>query len=137
MAHILLVEDNASDAALIARVLRRAGTHLVHRVRDGVEALDYLGTEVTADALLRPTFVLLDLKLPRVDGLEVLRHMKAVEATCSIPVIVLTSSREPSDVSECYRLGVNSYVVKPVTYEPFAEVVERVARYWSEVNVWA
>lgn len=134
---ILLVEDNSDDVELTLRALRRHNlANRVHVVGDGVEALDYLGYDeadhVPADGY--PKLVLLDLKLPRVDGLEVLRRLKSSEATKTIPVVVLTSSHEERDLVESYRLGVNSYVVKPVGFEQFAQAVSALGLYWLLVN---
>lgn len=135
---ILLVEDNAEDAELVVRALRRGRpTAKVGVATDGVEALDYLFAErgeqgrPTADL---PRLILLDLKLPRIDGLEVLRRIKVDAAVRTIPVVMLTSSREPRDIDETYRLGANSYVVKPVNYERFAATVQELGSYWLELN---
>jgi two-component system response regulator len=134
---ILLVEDNADDVELTMRAL---GTgNLANRVRvvsDGVEALEYLMPEIEpgASAPPSPKLVLLDLKLPRLDGLEVLRRLKASERTRKIPVVVLTSSREESDLVASYRLGVNSYIVKPVDFEQFIRSVSEIGLYWLLLN---
>ncbi|TAK25024.1 MAG: response regulator [Chloroflexota bacterium] len=135
---VLIVEDNPHDLELALRALRRH--HLANRVqvaRDGVEALDLIfGDAGFADgnASGRPRVILLDLKLPRVDGLEVLRQVKADLRTRSIPVVVLTSSREESDIVESYDLGVNSYIVKPVEFETFVEAVRQLGFYWVLMN---
>ena len=138
-AEILLVEDSPHDVELVLRALRRCNlTDKVRVTRDGVEALDFL---FGADGVLChnpprwPKVVFLDLKLPRIAGLEVLRKMKMDERSRHIPVVVLTSSREERDVQESYALGVNSYVVKPVDYESFAQVVSDLGNYWVQVNV--
>ena len=127
---VLLVEDNASDVELTLRALQKR--NLANRVvvaRDGVEALQLLER-----AEQPPKVVLLDLKLPKLNGLEVLRRMKSDERTKRIPVVVLTSSHEEPDVEESYRLGVNSYVVKPVDFESFATAVAEVGLYWLLLN---
>lgn len=135
---ILLVEDNETDAELCLRTLKRSNlaNHVVW-VRDGAEALDLLFTrgefEGRASALT-PQVILLDLRLPRVDGMEVLRQVKADERTRTIPVVVLTSSREDRDVVQSYQLGVNSFVSKPVEFEEFASVVTQLGLYWLLVN---
>ena len=130
---ILLVEDNPHDLALTQRALKKARlANNLHVCRDGEEALDFLfGEGARADQL---RVVLLDLKLPKVDGLEVLRRLKADPRTKAIPVVMLTSSREQRDVIESYNLGVNSYIVKPVNFEGFAAAVEQLGLYWLLVN---
>ena len=127
---VLLVEDNASDVELTLRALQKR--NLANRVvvaRDGVEALELLER-----AEPPPKVVLLDLKLPKLSGLEVLRRLKSDERTKRIPVVVLTSSHEEPDVEESYRLGVNSYIVKPVHFESFASAVAEVGLYWLLLN---
>ena len=127
---VLLVEDNASDVELTLRALQKR--NLANRVvvaRDGVEALQILEGPAPL-----PKVVLLDLKLPKLNGLEVLRRMKSDERTKRIPVVVLTSSHEEPDVEESYRLGVNSYIVKPVDFESFASAVAEVGLYWMLFN---
>jgi two-component system, response regulator len=129
---ILLVEDNPSDIELTLHALKK--NHLANHidvVRDGAEALEYL---FGAGATPAPRLILLDLKLPKVDGLEVLQKVKADPRTQSIPVVVLTSSREDRDVVECYKLGVNSYIVKPVDFVQFAEAVQNLGLYWLLLN---
>jgi two-component system response regulator len=135
---ILLVEDNPDDEALTLRALRRAnvGNDIVV-ARDGVEALDYLfgtGAHAGRDPRNPPQVVLLDLKLPRIDGLEVLRRVRADERTRLQPVVILTSSNEERDRIEGYKLGANSYVRKPVDFGEFAEAVGRLGLYWLLVN---
>lgn len=127
---VLLVEDNASDIELTLRALQKR--NLANRVvvaRDGVEALRLL-----EDPAPLPKVVLLDLKLPKLNGLEVLRRLKGDERTRRIPIVVLTSSHEEPDVEESYRLGVNSYIVKPVNFESFASAVAEVGLYWLLLN---
>lgn len=135
---ILLVEDNLRDAELILRILykRNLANHLVH-VQDGQEALDWIFcTGLYSDRNINhmPKFVLLDLKLPKVDGIEVLRAIRADERTRFTPVVVLTSSNEERDVVQSYALGVNSYIVKPVNFENFSAAVGEAGHYWLVVN---
>jgi CheY-like chemotaxis protein len=135
---ILLVEDDPDDEALTLRALRAAhvGDEVVV-VRDGVEALDYLfgtGRHAGRDVSLQPRVVLLDLKLPRLDGLEVLRRIRADERTRLLPVVILTSSAEDRDRVESYRLGANSYVRKPVDFGRFAEAIRQLGLYWLRLN---
>ena len=135
---ILLVEDNPSDEELTIHTLK--ANHLANNiqiVRDGAEALDFIfRTGAFADRATDgcPKVILLDLKLPKVDGLEVLRRVRDDPSTRSIPVVVLTSSREESDIVESYRLGVNSYIVKPVDFKQFAEMVTQLGLYWLLLN---
>src|SRR5215468_11884851 len=127
---ILLVEDNPNDAELTQRALKKSdlGARLAI-ARDGAEALDYLlGNRP------RPKVVFLDLKLPKIDGIEVLRRMRTDDRTRAIPVVVLTSSQEERDITECYKLGANSYVVKPVEFDKFYKAVGELAIYWLVLN---
>lgn len=135
---ILIVEDNPTDAELCLRSLkkRRLANNVIW-LRDGAEALDYLfgrGAFATRPPQCVPRVVLLDLRLPKVNGKEVLRQIKADDRLKSVPVVVLTSSREDRDIAECYKLGANSFVVKPVEFDNFAETVERLGYYWSLIN---
>jgi two-component system response regulator len=135
---ILLVEDNPDDEALTLRAFRKNNIHnKVVVARDGVEALDYLfgsGAHSQRDATDLPQVVLLDLKLPRVDGLEVLRRIRADERTKLLPVVILTSSREDQDVINGYRLGANSYVRKPVSFDEFLDAARSLGLYWLLLN---
>jgi two-component system, response regulator len=135
---LLLVEDNQDDLDMTLRALRKANlANRMHIARDGVEALDFLfceGIHKARAAADLPKVVLLDLKLPKIDGLEVLKRIKADLRTRIIPVVVLTSSREQRDVVESYKLGVNSYIVKPVSFEDFATAVQELGMYWLLFN---
>jgi len=135
---ILLVEDNATDAELALRALKKNKlANKVVWVKDGAEALDFIfaaGAYSGRNMVNVPKVILLDLRLPKVDGMEVLRRVKTDERTKAIPVVVLTSSREDRDVAESYRLGVNSYISKPVEFDEFAKVVSELGLYWLLVN---
>jgi CheY-like chemotaxis protein len=135
---ILLVEDSPDDLEMALHALRKINlANRIHVARDGVEALDYIfcrGSHAGRKVENGPKVVLLDLKLPRVDGLEVLRAIKADLRTQKIPVVILTSSKEQNDVVESYKLGVNSYIVKPVNFAQFAEAVQKLGLYWLLLN---
>ncbi|MCL5238247.1 MAG: response regulator [Nitrospirae bacterium] len=135
---ILLVEDNPNDVELTLRALRKHNlTNKVFVVKDGAEALEYIfaaGAYAERNIREHPRVIFLDLKLPKVDGLEILRRIRSDERTKTIPVVVLTSSREERDIIESYRLGVNSYVVKPVNFEKFVEAVTELGLYWMVLN---
>jgi CheY-like chemotaxis protein len=135
---ILLVEDNPNDAELALRALKKNNlANKVVRVSDGEAALDYIFARkeyVSRSKLNIPRLILLDLKLPKIDGLEVLKVIKADKVTSLIPVVVLTSSREENDMVESYRLGVNSYIVKPVDFDKFIEAVRNIGLYWLLLN---
>jgi two-component system response regulator len=135
---ILLVEDDPDDEALTVRALRRGGIHqAIVVMRDGVEALDYLfgtGAHGGRDLGAMPQVVMLDLKLPRLDGIEVLRRIRADERTRLLPVVILTSSDEEQDRLNGYRYGANSYVRKPVDYDQFAEAIRQLGLYWLLLN---
>jgi len=135
---ILLVEDDPSDVELTIRALKKhnLANKLVH-VKDGSEALDFIfsrGSYAGRDISKGPRVILLDLKMPKVDGIEVLKEIKSNELTKRIPVVVLTSSREDPDIETCYSLGVNSYVVKPVEFEQFVKVISDLGLYWMILN---
>lgn len=135
---ILLVEDNLDDANLAIRALRKNEicNSLLH-VSDGEEALDYLFCEgryaerCTSDL---PKLILLDLKMPKVDGLEILKRIKNDNRTQSVPVVILTSSNQNADIIQCFKYGANSYVVKPVDFENFVHTVAGIGRYWLQLN---
>ena len=135
---ILLVEDNPDDEALTLRAFRKNNvSNEVVVARDGVEALDYLfGTGIYAnrDVTLLPQVVILDLKLPKIDGLEVLRRMRAAPQTKLLPVVILTSSKEERDLLDGYGLGANSYVRKPVDFAEFVDAVRQLGLYWLLLN---
>ena len=135
---IVVVEDNPNDAELITRVLKKLGlADKCILLKDGVEALDFLlaqGSFADRSANGAPKVVLLDLKLPKVDGIEVLRRLKSEERTRTIPVVALTSSTEQRDLKAAYELGVNSYVSKPIEFSKFAGIVAELGKYWLEVN---
>jgi two-component system response regulator len=136
---ILLVEDNSDDEALTLRALKKNNIkNEIVVARDGVEALDYLfatGTHAGRDPSVMPQVVLLDLKLPRIDGLEVLKRMRANERTHLVPVVILTSSNEERDRIAGYGLGANSYVRKPVDFSQFVDSVRQLGLYWLILNV--
>ena len=135
---ILLVEDNADDEALTLRALRKnnIGNRVVV-VRDGAEALEFLfctGSYAERDPQDKPQVILLDLKLPKVDGMEVLRRIRADTSTRTLPVVILTSSKEEQDVVNSYLIGVNSYVRKPVDFIQFVEAIRQLGLYWLVLN---
>ena len=136
---ILLVEDNPDDQTLILRALKKNNIlNEVVLVRDGVEALDYLfstGAHQGRDPDLMPQVVLLDIKLPKLDGLEVLKRIRADERTKRLPVVILTSSREQQDLMVSYDCGVNSYIQKPVDFNQFSEAVRKLGLYWILLNI--
>jgi two-component system response regulator len=135
---VLLVEDNIHDAEMTIRSLKKVNlaNNLVH-VKDGEEALEFIfaqGKFAGRDLVNAPKLILLDIKMPKVDGIEVLRRIKADEATRTIPVVIMTSSKEELDIVSSYELGVNSYVVKPVDFEGFARAVSQLGLYWLITN---
>lgn len=129
---ILLVEDNASDAEMTIRALRKGNiaNKIIH-LEDGYDALEYLYNSGTTP---KPKVILLDLKMPRVNGIELLEKLKSQESTKTIPVVVLTSSKEDPDIKRCYELGVNAYVVKPVNVEAFNAAVKELGLFWVLIN---
>jgi CheY-like chemotaxis protein len=135
---LLLVEDNPEDLELTLRALRKANfSNQIQIARDGAEALDYIfceGTHALRKIADMPKVILLDLKLPKVDGLTILERLKKDPRTRSIPVVVLTSSKEQSDIVASYHFGVNSYIVKPVGFEGFVEAVRALGLYWMLLN---
>lgn len=135
---ILLIEDNPLDAELITRAIRKQNIgNPLFVLEDGAEALDFIfsrGAYAERKMTARPRVILLDLKLPKVDGLEVLREIKTNERTRTIPVVIVTSSREDPDIKAAYALGANSYVVKPVSSDAFIEAMKNLGLYWMLVN---
>jgi two-component system response regulator len=138
MVEILMVEDNPNDVTLTLRAFKKYQiSNHIHIVRDGAEALEFIfrtGAYAGRSVNNTPKVILLDLKLPKVDGLEVLQRVKADPSTRMIPVVVLTSSREQCDIVESYQLGVNSYIVKPVDFASFTEAMRQLGLYWVLLN---
>jgi two-component system response regulator len=135
---ILLIEDSMNDAEMTIRALKKhnIANNLIH-LKDGAQALDFLfamGEFSGRDIMQKPKVILLDLKMPKVDGIEVLARIKLDERTKQIPVVVLTSSKEHPDVEQCYKLGVNSYIVKPVEFDSFLKAVTNLGLYWMLLN---
>ncbi len=137
LVEILLVEDNSSDAELTIRALKKSNlaNHLIW-LKDGAEALDFLFCQGLYAGRLsgQPKLIMLDLKMPKIDGIEVLRRVKGDENLKAIPIVVMTSSHEEQDIVESYKFGVNSYVVKPVDFQQFHDAVSRTGLYWMLVN---
>lgn len=136
---ILLIEDNLNDAELTIRELKKNNlANDIHHAKDGEEALDFIfGTgkfSEKEDLAHRPKLILLDIKMPKVDGIEVLKAIKSNELTKTIPVVMLTSSKEDPDIKKCYELGANSYIVKPVEFEDFRNVISNIRYYWLLIN---
>jgi len=135
---ILLVEDNPQDAELMIRALRKQNlANQIHIAEDGAEALDFIfcnGKYADRDFTKSPKVIFLDLKLPKVSGLEVLQELKSNPLTRTLPVVVVTSSRENPDIKKAYELGVNSYVVKPVNFDDFLKAMSQIGLYWLLVN---
>lgn len=134
-AEIILVEDNISDADLVMRALKK--NNLVNQVlhlEDGQQALDYFFSNTADSMQILPKLILLDLKMPKVNGIEVLEKLKMNAVTKTIPIVILTSSKEDPDLKKCYELGANSYVVKPVVFDDFIKAIAQVGLYWLLVN---
>lgn len=135
-AEIILIEDNISDADLVLRALKK--NNLVNNVihlQDGQEALDYFFGNSENGMSAIPKLILLDLKMPKVNGIEVLEQLKKNASTKAIPLVILTSSKEDPDLKKCYELGANSYVVKPVVFDDFVKAIAQVGLYWLLINV--
>lgn len=131
---ILLIEDNPNDAELTMRAFKKSNiTNKIMHLKDGEEAINYIFPENSEKQLL-PKLILLDLKLPKVDGIQILKRLKSNDHTKLIPVVVLTSSQEEKDIIESYKLGVNSYVTKPIEFEKFVTIVSNLGLYWILVN---
>ncbi|HCW08419.1 MAG TPA: two-component system response regulator [Cytophagales bacterium] len=138
IVEIVLVEDSPSDAELTIRALKKNNitNHILH-LKDGEAALDYFfgtGKYKDRDLKQKPKVVLLDLKMPKVNGIQVLELLKANDLTVNIPIVVLTSSKEDPDIQRCYELGTNSYIVKPVDFDAFIKVVTQLGMYWTILN---
>jgi two-component system response regulator len=135
---ILLVEDNMDDAALTIRALKKNNVinNILH-LEDGAQALDFIFSEgeyADRAETTTPKLILLDIKMPKINGLQVLQRLKSDERTKKIPVVMLTSSKEDPDIKKCYELGVNSYIIKPVDFENFQSAVSQLAVYWQLIN---
>ena len=135
---ILLIEDNASDAELTVHAFQiYSRTKRIHIIRDGAEALEFFhrtGTYADRNEEIQPKLILLDLKLPLVDGQYVLRQIRSNTSARHIPIVILTSSREARDIYQCYQLGISSYIVKPVNFDEFMDTAKVIAKYWLELN---
>ncbi|MDP8210485.1 MAG: response regulator [Candidatus Stygibacter australis] len=134
---ILVVEDNPNDSRLVKRALQKTDfSPEIHIAKDGVEALEFIDNYFNEnDDISLPKFILLDLKLPRLDGLELLEIIKNNKAWAHLPVIIMTSSNEAVDIERAYKLGVNSYLVKPVNFEEFYETIRELTNYWLKINL--
>lgn len=135
---VLLIEDTSSDAELAIRALKKShlANNIIH-LEDGVEAIHFLfgeGKYAGRDIANKPKVILLDLQMPKLNGLEVIQKIKAAEHTKTIPVVVLTSSKEDPDIKKCYELGANSYIVKPVDFDNFTKAVTGIGMYWLLIN---
>ncbi|HUR10684.1 MAG TPA: response regulator [Flavitalea sp.] len=135
---ILFAEDSMDDATLTIRALRKSGfSNTLHHVKDGAEALDFLyckGEYASRNADSRPKLLLLDLKMPKVSGMQVLEKVKSDPALKSIPAVILTSSKEDPDIAKCYSLGANSYIVKPVDSDNFVQAIKELGMYWMVIS---
>ncbi len=136
MTDIVLIEDNANDAELLLLAVRKAGLALnIKTLRDGAEALKYLNPDTALPALTSIRLILLDLKLPKLNGFQVLEELRRNAQFERIPIVVFTSSAVESDVHKAYKLGANSYIVKPIDYVEHSKTVTQTIRYWTEINV--
>jgi CheY-like chemotaxis protein len=135
---ILFVEDSIDDATLTLRGLKKSGvTNIIFHVKDGAEALDFMyckGTFASRSSREHIKLILLDLKMPKVSGIEVLQKMKSDPELKSIPIVILTSSKEDSDIERCYKYGANSYIVKPIESDDFFQVIKEIGTYWMLLN---
>jgi CheY-like chemotaxis protein len=135
---ILFVEDSLDDAMLTLRALKKSGfVNMVHHVKDGAEALDYIfcqGAYTERDIKKHPKLILLDLKMPKMSGMEVLERIKSDPVFKSIPIVILTSSKEDPDIQKCYALGANSYIAKPVESDNFFQVIKEIGMYWMVLS---
>ena len=138
IVEILLIEDNPFEAELAIRSLRKHNfSNNLHQIDDGAEALDFIferGKYETMNLKSSPKLILLDIKLPKISGIEILRQLKANEKTKTIPVVILTSSKENQDIKTCYEMGANSYIVKPVDFDSFSKAVAELGMYWMLLN---
>ena len=138
IVEILLIEDNPYEAELAIHSLKKYNfTNNLHHIDDGAEALDFIferGQYESQGTMAKPKLILLDIKLPKIDGIEILRQLKANEKTKMIPVVILTSSKENQDIKICYELGANSYIVKPVDFDSFSKAVAELGMYWMLLN---
>jgi CheY-like chemotaxis protein len=138
IVEILLIEDNPYEAELAIRSLRKYNfTNNLYHIDDGAEALDFIFERGKYEGMgirSKPKLIMLDIKLPKVDGIEILRQLKAHERTKTIPVVILTSSKENQDIKACYDLGANSYIVKPVEFDSFSKAVAELGMYWMLLN---
>ncbi|HBU69335.1 MAG TPA: two-component system response regulator [Elusimicrobia bacterium] len=133
VVEILLVEDNPQDVELTLRAFKKNNlSNRIHVAKDGAEALDFIFSNNTNNKILK--FIMLDLKLPKISGIDVLRRIKSDESTKTIPVVILTSSKEEFDITECYKYGANSYIVKPVDFAKFTQAVSDLGLYWLLIN---
>ena len=138
MVEILLIEDNPYEAELAIRTLKKSNlTNNLHHIDDGAEALDFIFEQgrYAGTGRSNPKLILLDIKLPKVDGIEILKQLKANEKTKTIPVVILTSSKESQDIKACYELGANTYIQKPVDFDGLIAATKRLKEYWFEIAI--
>ena len=134
--YILLVEDNPDDVLLTQRAIKKSGLDVdVSVVRDGAEALDFLHGDMGSPDSVLPDLILLDLKLPKIDGLEVLKALRAEQSTNLLPVVILSTSNEENDIRTSYALGANSYIRKPVDFDTFTNTMSQIGEYWLKLNI--